>query len=352
MMKPPGFQSRLTTRRAFLQASGAAMGYLSLTRGMSAFPSIQPTVSHKPGRVLVLIQLTGGNDGLNTVIPFNDPDYYRLRPTLAVPARQVLPITAHLGLHPVSAGLHAQFVTGALAIIPNVGTSVNHRSHFRAQEIWDTAMITPQLAGTGWLGRYLDQITPAIPDNQTLAVHYTPVRPAVLRQAGANYRSAFDPYMGNFADTLQQVARLIASGAPQRIYCLSLGGFDTHTHQANPHAELLRIFSDGLHAFQQELVTQGVAQNVLTMAYSEFGRSAAENENRGTDHGTHGPVFLLGSAVRGGVIGGTPLLGNPAPGDTTSAIDFRQIYAGVLEDWLDCPAELALGSCPHKLTLV
>lgn len=351
-MPPPRFQSSPTSRRAFLQSTGAAIGYLSLTRGLSAFSPIQLTAPSKPDHVLVLIHLVGGNDGLNTVIPFNDSDYYRLRPTLAVPARRVLPITSNLGLHPACAGLHSLFEAGRLALVQNVGTPVSHRSHFRALEVWDTAMITPSQAGSGWLGRYLDWIDPTTPRNRTLAIHHTPDRPAVLRQFGVNRRSAAEPYLGNFRETLQQISRQISSGATPRIYCLSLGGFDTHAHQANPHIELLRIFSSGLHDFQQELEARGVAQHVMTMAYSEFGRSAAENENRGTDHGTHGPVFLLGTAVHGGVSGETPPLGDPTAEQATPAIDFRQIYASVLEDWLGCPAEQVLGAHPTKLALM
>jgi uncharacterized protein (DUF1501 family) len=341
-----------TSRRAFLRAGGAALACLSLARGWSAFPSIQSTALSRPDRVLVLIQLIGGNDGLNTVIPFTDPGYYRLRPTLAIPSRQVLPITNSLGLHPACGGLNSLFAAGTLAIIQGVGTPVKNGSHFRAQEIWDTAMLTPQPSGPGWLGRYLDLIDPTIPDNQPLAVHYTPDRPAMLRQAGVNRRSAFDPCLGNFRETLQQIARQIRSGASPRIYLLSLGGFDTHLHQADPHARLLRNLSDGLHGFQQELQACGAAQRVLTMAYSEFGRSADENDNRGTDHGTHGPVFLLGSSVHGGVMGAALPLYNALTDEPAPAIDFRQIYAGLLEDWLGCPAERVLGTRPPKLRLV
>jgi uncharacterized protein (DUF1501 family) len=350
-MNPHRFLSRPTTRRAFLQASGGALGYLSLTRSLSAFPSFPSFASPKPDRVLVLIHLTGGNDGLNTVIPFNDPDYYRLRPTLAVPSRQVLPITPNLGLNPACSGLHSLFEAGMLSLIQGVGAPLSHRSHFRAQEVWDTAMIAPQQAGTGWLGRYLDLMDSANPDNRTLAVHYMPDQPSMLRQAGVNCQSAFDPFLGNFRETLLRISQKIASEDSPRVYFLSLGGFDTHAHQANPHTELLRIFSDGVHAFQQELAARGVARQVMTMAYSEFGRSAAENENRGTDHGTHGPVFIMGSAVHGGVTGETPPLSNLIP-DETPAIDFRQIYAGILDDWLGCSAEQVLGSHSDKLTLV
>lgn len=346
------FRSRSITRRAFLQSSGAAMGYLSLAHGLPAFSPIQSSASLKPDRILVLIQLTGGNDGLNTVIPINNPDYFRLRPTLAVPSRVVLPITPILGLHPSCAGLHSLFTAGMLALIQGVSAPQSYRSHFRAQEVWDTAMIAPQQAGTGWLGRYLDLIDSATPGNQTLAVHYTSEQSSVLRQARVTRRSALGPYLGNFRETLQHISQLIASGATPRIYCLSLGGFDTHAHQANPHAELLRILSDGLRAFQQELEAGGVARHVLTMAYSEFGRCAVENENRGTDHGTHGPVFLVGSAVRGGVTGEMPSLANLGADEKTPNIDFRQIYASILEDWLDCPAEQILAMRMSKLSLL
>lgn len=351
-MERTNLQAPTTSRRTFLQSSGATLAYLSFARCWPARAAVPNVTIERRERVLVLIQLNGGNDGLNTVIPFNNPDYYRLRPTLAVPASQALPLTPNLGLHPACAPLHTLYAANQLSVIQGVGFATGQRSHFRALETWESALPGPESTGTGWLGRYLDKIAATTSTDTPLAVHFYPDLPYVLRQFSGNCRSRQDSNAKNFLSTLCKISRRIVTDPSVRIYCLSMGGFDTHAHQASSHAELLRMLSHGLQDFQKQLEQCEVAPHVLTMVYSEFGRSAAENENRGTDHGTLGPVFLIGTSVSGGVTGSSlPLNLSPSP-DERPGVDFRKIYATILEDWLGCPAEPVLGTSWHKLPVI
>ncbi|HRI81422.1 MAG TPA: DUF1501 domain-containing protein [Opitutaceae bacterium] len=328
------------TRRQFLRAGGAALGGLALglvPRSLALPPSVSPA---DQGRILVIVRLDGGNDGINTLIPFADPAYHRLRPTLAVPVRDVLPVSPDLGLHPACKGLHALYGSGRLRLIANVGCPRPSRSHFHALEKWETATPETAATGTGWLGRYLDW-TAANQRTPASAVHFTSESPLALRTANPTARVRRHPSAGDLATDLRDTAQLIEARHPASLYCLSLGGFDTHAHQATAHAQLLGKLDDALRGFQQTLNQQQLAPQVLTMVWSEFGRTMEENASLGTDHGSSGPVFLMGG-IRGGLNGA-------APG--TDPVDFRRIYADILEDWFGCPSEPILGPGLEKLAL-
>lgn len=327
------------TRRQFLRAGGAVLGGLAL-RPIARSVGLPARAAH--GRILVIVRLDGGNDGINTLIPFADPAYHRLRPTLAVPLRAVLPISPTLGLHPACRGLHTLYGAGQLRFIPNVGHPRQSCSHFHALEKWETAATETTSTDTGWLGRYLDwsalnHRTPAS------AVHFTGELPLALRTANTAEQVSRHPSSGDLATDLRAAAQLIEARHPANIYYLSLGGFDTHAHQATAHAQLLGKLSDALRDFQQTLNLQQPAPQVLTMVWSEFGRSLEENASLGTDHGSSGPVVLMGG-IRGG-------LQAAAPSTATSPLDFRRLYAGILEDWLQCPGEPILGPGLEKLAL-
>ncbi len=412
-----------TTRREFFRLAGGGIGLLAFSRFAPSF-LVQSTLAATPAPerdrgILVIVQLAGGNDGLNTVIPFEDAHYYRLRPTLAIDKKDVLRLSGTLGLHPGCAELNALFHEGRLGIVQNVGYPNPNRSHFRSTEIWESASDSDRFVSTGWIGRFLDNTcsgAPGIPANgaepDPLAVHLgsevpqsflaapTPSpfarHPALLRRRGGkdnlkfletlvNESAGADPdghdnnsflkqtmmdalvtekrvqrvlsgykpgaaYPGNnFAQSLRNVAGLIAAGLSTRVYFVSLGGFDTHYNQAVTHQNLMRTLSQGLAAFQKDLDAHGLSDQVVTMTFSEFGRRPMENESKGTDHGTAAPLFVMGSKIKGGLHGTPPSLDLKRNQDLSFSTDFRQVYATVLDRWFDCPTDAILGKTYHPL---
>lgn len=409
-----------TTRREFFRGSGGGLGLLAFSQFAPSFlvrSALEAAPAPEKDRsILVLVQLAGGNDGLNTVIPMEDAAYYNLRPTLAVPKAQALRLNATTGLHPSLAALHGLSQSGKLAIVRNVGYPNPNRSHFRSTEIWETASAANESLATGWVGRYLDNACAGQPDpGGPVAVHVTGETPqsftsadshptfgltnagggrqqrrenlGLLRQlaahddhhAGGNASflratlmdalvteekvqailASYQPDTGanygnsQFSQALRNVAALIAARLPTRVYYVSLGGFDTHSNQLNTHANNLRTLSEGLAAFQKDLEAKKLDGQVLTMTFSEFGRRPAENQSRGTDHGTAAPLFVLGSRVKGGLHGPAPQLSGLARNqDLTFSTDFRQIYATILDQWLGCPAKDILGGAYKPLGFV
>ena len=397
-----------TTRREFLQRSGRGIGLLAFSQFAPSF-LVESTLAATPAPekdrpILVLVQLAGGNDGLNTVVPFEDAAYYRLRPTLGVAKGDVLRLNGLLGLHPACAGLHNLFQDGKLGVVQNVGYPNPNRSHFRSTEIWETGSDSNEYLASGWIGRFLDNACAGAPaGTDPLAVHVTPDTPqSFLAQAshatfGLNPnargpRGLRDPltllealsqpsggdhdhdnqgflqqtmmnalvterrvqsvlgayrsevaYPGNsFGQSLRSVAALIAAGLPTRVYFVSLGGFDTHSNQLATHRNLLTTLSEGLIAFQKDLEVHRLDSQVLTMTFSEFGRRPAENESRGTDHGTAAPIFVMGSTVKGGLHGSAPSLALDRGQDLAYSTDFRQVYSTVLDRWFSCPTAVVL----------
>ncbi len=405
------------TRREFLRGTAAGIGLLAFSRFAPAF-LVQSARGAAPApekdrTILVLVQLAGGNDGLNTVVPFEDADYYRLRPTLGIPKTAVLRLNDTLGLHPACSALHGLFHDGRLAVVQGVGYPNANRSHFRSMEIWETASDSGDFLATGWVGRYLDNTCSGAPAGEDpTAVHATPGMPQSFMSAhehptfglrpgfhaerdseslrlleqivaqpapgpsGENvsflqhtemdalvnerrvqsvlgaYQSAASYPATEFARSLRNVASLIAAGFATRVYFVSLSGFDTHSNQPNQHANLLRVLGEGLSAFQRDLQAHALDGQVSTVTFSEFGRRPSENESRGTDHGTAAPLFVMGSRIRGGVHGATPSLQLPRNQDLTFTTDFRQVYATVLDRWLGCPSAPVLGHAFEALPLI
>jgi len=407
------FTTLPVTRREFFRWGSRGLGLLAFSRFAPSFlvnSALAAAPAPEKGRtILVLVQLAGGNDGLNTVIPFADADYYRLRPTLGIPKADVLPINDTLGFNPAMSAMSGLLKEGKLGIIQNVGYPNPNHSHFRSTEIWETASDSNVNLPTGWIGRYLDNACAGVPagvGDDPVAVHATGETPqsfmsadthptfglglnagtgrqqqrenlTLLRQLAAHpdhhdspnstflkatlmdalvteqkvqnilgsYRAA-SAYPGNaFAASLRNVAALIAAGLSTRVYFVSLGGFDNHQNQFNPHNNNLRTLSDGLAAFQQDLEAKQLDSQVLTMTFSEFGRRPSENQSKGTDHGTAAPLFVMGSKLKGALFGTAPVLSNlPRNEDLTFSTDFRQIYATVLDQWLQSPAQKILGT--------
>lgn len=393
-----------TTRREFIELSGRSLGLLAFGSFAPSFlvnSALAGTPAPEKDRsILVLVQLAGGNDGLNTLVPFEDADYYRLRPTLGLAKNRVLRVSDTHGLHPSCAALHRLFHEGKLGVVQNVGYPNPNRSHFRSTEIWETASPSEEFLATGWIGRYLDNACAgaSADTSDPLAVHISNVQPqsfvgerehptfgllpdnrsfreneenrrlleSLARQSGAaeNDSENFLRHTlmnalvterkvqevlardkpetaypaNNFAGSLRNTAALIAAGLPTRVYFVSLSGFDTHSNQANQHANLLTTLSEGLAAFQQDLAARHLDHQVLTMTFSEFGRRPNENESRGTDHGTAAPLFVMGQRVKGGLHGTAPSLKLAPNQDLAYSTDFRRVYATALDRWLNCPS--------------
>ncbi|MCS7190028.1 MAG: DUF1501 domain-containing protein [Fimbriimonadales bacterium] len=349
-----------------------------------------------------MLHLTGGNDGLNTVIPYRDELYYRARPSLAIPEAQVVPLDERLGLHPALAPLKPLYDQRALAILQNVGYPNPNRSHFRSMEIWQTA--DPDgYSRYGWLGKYLDTLTDAAA-NPVMAVSFTQELPLALhgkkaqvpcfasltdlqvmtrdpelertlknlsrmeerkmdspatvirqstrtalealeqlRERIRNYQPHAQYANDPFARGLQQAAQIIATSPETRVLYVSVNGFDTHAGQASTHQRLLSQFAGAVSAFYADLQAMGKADKTLLMVFSEFGRRVHENGSLGTDHGAAAPMFLLGGRVLGGLHGDPPNLRDLDGNNVLRMqLDFRRVYATVLA-WLGGDPEAVLG---------
>jgi len=391
----------MTTRRQFLQQSAL----VSLAPLVPAFLSQSLTAADaKPDdRVLVVIQLDGGNDGLNTVVPFADENYARFRRDLRIKSEEVLKLDAAVGLHPAMKSAADLFQDGRLAIVQGVGYPNPNRSHFESMAIWHHARLaTGDHDGNGWLGRAAELSQPrktSAPDSIYIGADAVPVAlrgrraspvslqneadlklavadiAAIREQAESPDLAAFvqrsvaqsfdaarqfresteakhstsDDYPSTkLAEKLQLVSKLLKLGGGTRIYYVSQSGYDTHAAQTFQHAQLLREFAGGLKAFLNDLKAAKLDERVVVLAFSEFGRRVEENGSAGTDHGAAGPVFLAGPSVRSGLIGQHPSLTDLDQGDLKMAIDFRQVYATLLEQWLGVDApQLLKGEFPQ-----
>lgn len=332
------------------------------------------------GPVLVVVELTGGNDGLNTVIPYRDDAYHRARPTLRIASDKVRKLDDTLGLHPALSGLHKLWEEGTLRVLMNAGYPKPSRSHTRALEIWQSGDLAPTPT-TGWLGRVSDGAVDRAPScfvgpgAMPLAVRGRAVAPFAIADVagttlrpGARFlplpdRGGVSPLAGRVAqamatagalsarlETLRQdeprgerdsleaklstIARLIKAGVESRVYYTALDGFDTHASQQYAHEDLLRKLSTALSRFQADLKASKLDDRVVVLVFSEFGRRIEENGSKGTDHGAAAPLFLLGTPVAGGLHGGVPDLATTDEGDVPYQLDFRDLYASLLGDWL------------------
>jgi uncharacterized protein (DUF1501 family) len=399
--------STAITIPAFLQHSATALA--------QAVPVGVSPASASSGRILVVVQLAGGNDGLNTVIPFGDRVYYKARPGIAVPEKEVLRLTKDspkgIGLHPRMTPFRELHDEGLLTIVQGVGYPNPNRSHFKSMDIWHTGETSG--TGDGWLGRYFDNQCAGAPGTPPCSGHDGVAigRSAPLAMQGRNFkpisfetpdlfrwtgedegdveakayadlmrtpappdtvspesfltRTALDAQIASeriraavarrpsveyprnrLAQQLAMVASMIRAGLETRVYYVTLGGFDTHAGQGGPtgtHANLLDQFASSVRAFQRDLAEAGIADRVLTMSFSEFGRRVGQNGSGGTDHGTAAPMFLVGPMVRPGVLGDMPSLTDLDSGDLRFNVDFRCVYAGILEQWLEADAAKVLG---------
>ncbi len=359
-------------------------------------------------RTLIVVQLAGGNDGLNTVVPYADATYRQLRPTIGVAVDQVLHLDERLGLHPSLSGLKSLWDAGHMAIVEGVGYPDQSLSHFQAMDIWQTLDLTGS-GRQGWLGNLvsgmvdqdghpfkamnigvqtslaLSSISTPVPTlTSTKSYSITPdpmdkdggnarVQALLnlyntypksspyaalldttaldsqegekqLRQANKAYKPAVTYPDGPFAAGLNVLAEAIVQGLGLRVGYVTLGGFDTHAHQQQTHATLMKTLADGLSAFYSDLSHHGKIDDVVVMTWSEFGRRVEENGSLGTDHGTAAPMFVLGNSINKGIFGEPPDLKSlDQNGNLKYTVDFRSVYATVLDRWMGASSKDVLG---------
>lgn len=388
------------SRREFVRKGLYGLGIMSampaLLSQTSVALAIEALIGDKekhPNRILVVAELTGGNDGLNTVVPYKDDEYYRSRPVLAVPERTVRKINDELGFHPSLDGFERVYKDGHMAIIPGCGYPNPSLSHFSAMEYWHTG-VPNRAESRGWVGRFADAYSPKpqknfivnIARSQTLAVRshiHSPIvfsdpekfdrnvseaQKGILAQL-VGYKPASDNstldfvrhVSGNAADSsqfvkeacgryetpidygfasqglgrdLKRVAALISAGMQTRVYYLNFAGFDTHTNQLITQRQLLLYIGDAIKGFLADLKRIGRADDVAVMMFTEFGRRVKENASGGTDHGTASPMYVFGHAVKGGVYGKHPSLTDLVDGNLKMTTDFRTVYATLIREWM------------------
>ncbi len=413
------------TRREFLKTMAVTSAGMTLPsflgNSMARILAGEDTQSTIPGfndtRVLVVIQLSGGNDGLNMVVPYADDRYHRARPNLGVNRKNVLELNDYLGFHPEMSAFKELHDRGLLTVINGAGYPNPNRSHFRSMKIWHTAEKSEELPEHGWIGAYHDNccdgegnmnpasevnigrsLPRALKSEEGYGVSFR--RPERFRWRPGKHgpsRKAFRsvnkvknaPSSGeetidflrhktssivlstdevkssiaekrevpeypdcSLANNLKQVASLIAGGMPTRVYYVSMGGFDTHSGQSGRHENLMNQFSESMLSFYKDLEMNGQDDRVLTLTFSEFGRRVEENASKGTDHGKAGPMFLMGKHARPGVQTEHPDLSDLDGGDLKHTVDFRSVYATVLEDWFSADSKEVLGQQFDTLRLI
>ena len=354
-----------------------------------AFAAAPPGANYR--NLLVLIELKGGNDGLNTVVPHADPAYYALRPKLAIARDSVLPLSERSGLHPALAPLLPFWQDKELAVLQGVGYPAPNLSHFRSIEIWDTASKSEQYLQEGWLTRafgaaptpksfaadgviigssdlgplagggtraialanteqFLRQARLATTEGQSrnrALAHILKVEADIIQAAShlnANYAFKTEFPQGGFGNAIRTACQIVANEAGVAVVRITLTGFDTHSGQPGTQARLLSELADGVVALKSALEELGKWNDALVLTYAEFGRRPKENLSNGTDHGTANTHFALGGRVAGGLYGEQPSLDRlSGDGNSGFAIDFRSVYATALDRWWGVPSSGPLG---------
>lgn len=403
------------TRRQFLRSGLAMVSTVStvpifLSRSSSVLAQSAGPLPSTPGvpedRVLVVVQLSGGNDGLNTVVPFGFDAYHKSRSAIRLRDNDLIKLdtNAGVGLHSALRPIEQMIGEGLAGVVQGVGYPNPIRSHFASMDVWHTG---DSLAskGEGWVGRAMDSLHGredttlsciSLGSEAPLATQGKLVKPVTFEKpemfrwsgrdlhpalsegydrlsrtpapvddadpAGFILRTAMDAQVASdrvrkavdrspetafprtgLARQLQMVASMIRAELPTRVFYVAMGGFDTHANQTGQHARLLAEFSEAVGAFYKELAATGHRSRVLTVAFSEFGRRVKQNASGGTDHGTAGPMFLFGEQVRPGLIGEHPSLTDLRNGDLIHHTDFRTVYASVLDQWMKIDSAATLG---------
>ncbi|MEM1042019.1 MAG: DUF1501 domain-containing protein [Bacteroidota bacterium] len=389
------------SRRDFLTRTSVAAGaapFLLGGRQVQAFghaPLLQRLARLTGNRSLVIVQMAGGNDGLNMIVPVTNDRYYQLRPTIALSRDETVALDSETGLHPAMGSLESLWGDGKMAVVQTVGYPSHNLSHFRSTDIWASGSSADDQVRTGWTGRYFDQRYPNYafePPDFPVAIRIGGATSTLTRGAdlsmgmslssarqlsdlaegGVLYDEAAVPPTAHgdelsfirsifnasfryrdavveaseaganrveypddsFAETLAVIARLIKGNLGARLYVLQIGGFDTHSNQLERHQVILGRLAEGMTAFYADLAADSAADDVLAMTFSEFGRRVDQNGSAGTDHGTAAPMMLFGGGVNGGFYGDAPdLLDLDNAGNLKLSVDYRQVYATLLSHW-------------------
>ncbi len=380
----------LIKRRDFLKSTSMATAALWTPRFLNELA--MPQVLAPKGKIIVMLQLSGGNDGLNTVIPYRNDLYYSERPRIAIKRADSLSMTDEAGLHPALTALKGCYDQGELAVLNNVGYPNPDRSHFRSMDIWHTASPSNEYWNTGWLGRYLDTQCKGcdrpvsvleIDDTLSLALKGATAKGIAAQRFEQLYQNARQPYFVDYhaaghahaheapvaylyktlgetlssADYLYQqvkktattevypnsemgknlrtIASLILADTDTTVYYLSHGSFDTHINQEGQQQRLFAEMNAALQAFINEMKAHNRWKDVMVVTFSEFGRRVAQNASNGTDHGTANQMFFMSGGLRQkGLLNALPDLGQLVDGDLQYSVDFRQVYATLVERWL------------------
>ncbi len=384
-------------RRQFLKAGTLATASLLLPNFLKAMSS--PEALERGNRVLVILQLSGGNDGLNTIVPIRNDIYFRERQTIAV--NNALALTDEAGIHPALSFFKTLYDRGELAVLNNVGYPDPNKSHFRSMDIWHSASRSDEYLESGWIGRYPDQAcydcdhpTQALEVNDmlSLALKGKKKKAFAFKDPKKLYQTSREEYFNtlyqehqhqheeetvaylyqtlgdtiNNADyifeqskasktaaaypdsvlgkDLKTVSSLIKSDINTQVYYLQVGSFDTHINQQQRQESLFHTINDAVEAFVDDLKKNGLFQHVMLMTFSEFGRRVAQNASNGTDHGTANQLFFLsGGLKRQGLLNALPDLTQLNEGDLQYTEDFRKVYATVLKNWLHADSAKILG---------
>ncbi|WP_066223244.1 DUF1501 domain-containing protein [Formosa haliotis] len=394
-------------RRDFLKQSSLASSLFFVPSFISAFQKVNSTtLSHKK---LVVIQLAGGNDGLNTIVPFTNDIYYQNRPEISLQNQDLIKATSDLGFHKNLGPLKQLYDKGYLTVINNVGYPNPNRSHFRSTDIWQTASASNEFLSSGWLGRYLDEYVkkpyggieiddslslilkgetlngiatknPAILNRNMQTAYFKKVlntqsdahlsehnlgylyQTMIEAQSSAKYifetsktyKSKQDYPNNPFAKQLKTTAEFINSNLSSSVYYVAMGGFDTHAGQINRQSKLLDMYASSIETFVKDLEANDTFKDTLILTFSEFGRRLKQNAGQGTDHGAANNVFLIGKNLK------TPGFYNESPnlvdldsnGDLKYTVDFRSIYATILNSWLAVNDETILNKSFNKLSFI
>jgi uncharacterized protein (DUF1501 family) len=397
-------------RREFLQTGSLATAAFMVPKFLKAFEA--PRFVPPGNKVVVILQLSGGNDGLNTVIPVRNDIYYRSRPKLGIERTKSLLVTDEVGLHPSLTSFADAFHDGSLGILNNVGYPNPDRSHFRSMDIWQSASQSNEYVNTGWLGRYLDaqcngcgKPTQALEIDDTLSLalkgehinglalkdpkrlygtsnekffkdvsgkysndHHHDEQPVdylyktmsetlssadyIFQQSKLHPSSAQYPN-SNLGKDLKTIASLIYSEINTKVYYVSLGSFDTHINQEQQQERLFTEMNDAVGAFIKDLKANNRFNDVLFFTFSEFGRRVSQNASGGTDHGTANNMFLLSGGLKEkGVLNALPDLDDLDQGDLKYKIDFKNVYATVLDKWLGADDKKILGKKYEALKFI
>lgn len=377
-------------RRDFIKQSSLASSLFLVPSFVKAFESL--TKGALGYKKLVIIQLSGGNDGLNTIIPYTSDIYYKSRPELAIPKTDIIKVTDDLGFNSQLTPLKSLYDKGYLSIINNVGYPNPNRSHFRSTDIWHTASDSNQYYNSGWLGRYIDNYGKMpysgieIDDSLSLILKGEKINgiatknPAILNRnmntpyfknilnqqtdehlsehnlgylyktmieakssakyiykTSKTYTSTFDYPQNPFGKQLKTTAQFINSGIDSQVFYVSMGGFDTHVNQSNRQDKLLNVYADSIDVFIKDLEKSDTFKDTLVLTFSEFGRRVKQNAANGTDHGAANNVFVIGKNLKqAGFYNEAPnLLDLDSNQDLKYSVDFRSVYATILDKWLE-----------------